>query len=58
MRDAVVGHHVVTQGLVMWLIHIYSLVFHLTIILSNDLIFIGYWALLVCDINSDFQTNK
>lgn len=31
----------------------------LSIILGIDLIFVGYWALSVSDINSDFkQTNK
>lgn len=54
-----VSHHVMIQGLVNVAgPHLKCGFLDLKIILTNYLIFVGYWALLVYDINSDFkQTN-
>lgn len=60
MLDALVGHYVVIQGLVNVAgPHLKCGLLNLIITLSNDLIFIGYWTLLIYDISSDFKcTNK
>lgn len=59
MLDTMVSHHVMIQGLVNVADpHLKCGFLDLKIILTNYLIFVGYWALLVHDINSDFkQTN-
>ena len=60
MLDAVVSHHVMIQGLVNVADpHLKCGFLDLAIILSNNLIFVGYWTLSVYGISSDFKhTNQ